>query len=76
MSDNTSQVKCGNPDGSFPNPEYYRLHAVCPNCGGEHDMEQTTMGPGLDVDNNTCLCGCGLRGIVHELIEDRRSQDV
>lgn len=56
--------------------DYYERHAVCPNCGGDGgDMMQTCMGPLCGQDRNHCVCQCGWRGIVHDLVPAGVKQD-
>ena len=60
--------------------QYDKLHAVCPECGGEGGaMETTCMGfiiTSLEghVDNNKCRCRCGWEGICHDLVEAGKIQ--
>lgn len=50
--------------------EYYRQHAACPECGSEK-FSSTYMGYCVDLplaqDKNRIRCGCGWKGIRHDL---------
>ena len=49
------------------NSEYYKLHAVCPECG-EDPCETTTTWNVLGIDRNRTYCSvCAWVGIVHDL---------
>lgn len=54
--------------------EYENQHQVCPDCGSK-SIESTTIGyivPNGDYtnhkDNNAARCGCGWKGVVHNLL--------
>lgn len=57
---------------------YYANHKYCPNCNLS-DLTQTCAGMIPDPNNlknysdtNSCTCSCGWRGIVDDLIEERK----
>ena len=65
-------IPCCMPDNSAmeSKEEYYKLHSVCPKCGGDPG-ETTTMGwifPSRDT-NTTCCTACDWKGIVHDLVQ-------
>ena len=54
--------------------EYHELHNSCPKCGSSHIIS-TLMGYIYDnletfENRNEARCGCGWRGIVHDLVEN------
>lgn len=62
------------PEGPLAStPEYWELHALCPNCYAS-DFETTCVGYGGTVDGNRVRCGCGWTGIVHDLVPNMRVQ--
>jgi hypothetical protein len=54
--------------------DYYHIHKVCPKCK-EVPHYQTYLGfinpSDENPDTNECVCKCGWRGLVHELIEGK-----
>lgn len=54
---------------------YEQMHRYCPSCGSGN-IEMTCIGYVFAdietaVDRNKAMCGCGWRGIVHELVDSR-----
>lgn len=57
--------------------EYYLQHTNCPNCiDGDYsttDMLVKFTGDDDFIDNNRVTCTCGWKGLVHDLIPDKKT---
>jgi hypothetical protein len=55
---------------------YYLMHCRCPSCGS-NNIASTCVGYAFNdietaKDENRAMCGCGWRGIVHDLVPQEK----